>query len=107
MYKLDYLPTIVKLKQKHFQLHSSCMLFFISPLDCWFQRSEFNNTLLYQNEKGENSHKNIIPLLFTPLSPCKNHKKPEDDKKIQACERLILTQGFVFSFGVVAFKFLV
>ena len=62
-----------------------------------------HNTLLQQNEGGGNSHKNInIPLPFsqssvTPPPLCKNKKKPEVDKKIQACETLTLTKGFVFS----------
>ena len=41
------------------------MLFFISLLDCCFQRSEFTNNLLCQNEWGGNNHKNInITLQF-------------------------------------------
>ena len=72
------------------------MLLFISLLDCYFQRSEFNNTLLYQKEGGGNSHKNIRVLsLLPPL--CKNHKKPEVDRKIQAYKTLTLTKGFLFS----------
>ena len=43
----------------------SHMLFFISVLDCCFQRSEFTNNLLCQNEQGGNNHKNInITLQF-------------------------------------------
>ena len=37
----------------------------------------------------------IRVLSLHPL--CKNHKKPEVDKKIQACKTLILTEGFAFS----------
>ena len=75
-------------------LHFSCVLFFLSPLDCCFRRSEFNNTLLYQN-----SYPSPILLEFRHSSPplCKTHKKPEVDKKIQACETLALTEGSVFS----------
>ena len=78
------------------------MLFFISPLYCSFRRSKFNSTLLYHNE-GEAiatrtstslSHSLRVPSL---LPHCKNHKKPEIDKKIQAWETLTLTEGFVFS----------
>ena len=36
-------------------IHSSCMLFFLSPQYCCFQNSEFNNTLLYQNEGRGNT----------------------------------------------------
>ena len=35
-------------------IHSSCM-FFLSPQYSCFQISEFNNTLLYQNEGGRNT----------------------------------------------------
>ena len=36
------------------------MLFFLSPQYCCFRSSEFNNTLLYQNEgDSKHSHKNI------------------------------------------------
>ena len=78
------------------------MLFFISSLNCYFQRSEFNKTLLYQNKGGRKSHKNIsIPFTFNQSSVthplCKNHKKHGVDKKIQACETLTLTEGFVSS----------
>ena len=47
----------------------------------------------------EHQHPCPIPLEFHHSSPplCKNHKKPEVDKKIQACETLTLTEGFVFS----------
>ena len=46
-------------------------------------------------------HQDSCPILleFRHSSPplCKNHKKPEVDKKIQVCETLILTESFVFS----------
>ena len=46
-------------------------------------------------------HQHPCPILieFHHSSPplCKNHKKPEVDKKIQASETLTLTEGFVFS----------
>ena len=49
----------------------------------------------------EHQHPCPILLEFRHSSPplCKNHKKPEVDKKIQACETLTftLTEGFVFS----------
>ena len=107
---------------------------FVSSLGSFFQRSEFNNTLLYQNERGGNtatrtstSLSHSIRVLSLLLSLCKNHKKPEVDKKIQACKTLTSTEGFVFSscrcskqsvsclltlnwsehFGGVAFKFAV
>ena len=37
----------------------------------------------------------VFPHSFPPL--CKNHKKPEFYKKIQACETLTLAESFVFS----------
>ena len=46
-------------------------------------------------------HQHPCPILlefchsFPPI--CKNHEKPEVDKKIQACETLTLTKSFVFS----------
>ena len=47
----------------------------------------------------EHEHPCPILLQFSHSSPpiCKNHKKPEIDKKIQACETLKLTKSFVFS----------
>ena len=37
-------------------------------------------------------------LLVTPPPPlCKSHKKPEVDKKIQACGTLTLTESFAIS----------
>ena len=45
----------IKLQRKYFQFHSSCMLFFLVPQYCCFQNSEFNNTLLYQNEGRGNT----------------------------------------------------
>ena len=62
---------------------------FISSLGSFFQQSEFNNTLLYQNERGGNtatrtstSLSHSIRVLSLLLSLCKNHKKPEVNKKI-------------------------
>ena len=46
----------------------------------------------------EHQHPCAILLEFRHSSPlCKNHKKTEVDKKIQACETLTLTESFVFS----------
>ena len=47
----------------------------------------------------EHQHPCPILLEFRHSSPpqCKNHKKPEIDKKIQKCETLTLTESFVFS----------
>ena len=47
----------------------------------------------------ERQHPCPILIEFRHSSPplCKNHKKPEVDKKIQACETLTLTESFVFS----------
>ena len=47
----------------------------------------------------EHQHPCPILLQFRHSSPllCKNHKKPEVDKKIQACETVGLTDSFVFS----------
>ena len=47
----------------------------------------------------QHQHPCHILLEFRHSSPplCKNHKKPEIDKKIQACETSTLTEGFVFS----------
>ena len=78
------------------------MLFLISPLDCRFRRSEFNNSLLYQNEGGGNTAKLTSTSLphssFLPSPPLyKNDKKPVVDKKSQACETLILSEGFIYS----------
>ena len=90
---------------KTFKFHFSCLFFFfISPRDCRFRSSKLNNTFLYQNEGGGNSHKNInIPFPFKEssvtlvLPAFKNRKNPEVDKKIQVCKTLTLTKGFVFS----------
>ena len=57
-----------------------CMLFFLSPQYCCFRSSEFNNTLLYQNEGGrgeeekerKHSHKSINVPVFQTCS--KNYK---------------------------------
>ena len=64
--------------------------FFISPLDCWFRRSELSNSLLYPIEGVGNTatRTSTSPphsALFRHSSPplCKNHQKP---KKIQTCE---------------------
>ena len=80
------------------------MLFFISPADCCFRKSEFNTTLLYQNEGEETQpqeHQHSCPILlqFRHSFPtlCKNHIKGEVDKKIQAWETLKFTKGFVFA----------
>ena len=47
----------------------------------------------------EHQHPCHILPEFCHSSPplCKNHKKPEVDKKIQACKTLALTESFVFS----------
>ena len=47
----------------------------------------------------EHQHRCPILLEFRHSSPpiCTNHKKPEVDKKIRACEILTLTMSFVFS----------
>ena len=47
----------------------------------------------------ELQHPCLILLDFHHSSPplCKNHKQPEVDKKIQACETLTLSENFVFS----------
>ena len=92
MYKIDYLP------KQSFLIY----VIFISILDCCFRWLEFNNTLLYQNEGGgeqPQEHQHPCPILLTFCPPlCKNQKKPEVDKKSQACEEtLTLTKGFVFS----------
>ena len=46
-------------------------------------------------------HQHLCPILleFYHSSPplCENHKKSEVDKKMQACEKLTLTESFVFS----------
>ena len=46
----------------------------------------------------EHQHPRPILLEFRHPSPplCKNHKKPEVDKKLQTCEILTLTESFVF-----------
>ena len=43
-----------KLHNSNGNNYSSCMLFFLSPQHCCFS-SEFNNTLLYQNEGAVNT----------------------------------------------------
>ena len=80
------------------------MLIFIPSLDSCCQRSEFNNTLLYQSKGKETQpqeHQYPCPILLEfchfSLPLCKNHKKSEVYQKIQACETLTLTKGFVFS----------
>ena len=54
-----------------------------------------------RGRKQPQEHQNPSPILleFRHSSPplCKNHKNPEVGKKIQACETLTLTEGFVFS----------
>ena len=47
----------------------------------------------------EHQHPCPIPLEVRHSSPlfCKNHKKSEVDKKIQACETVTRTESFVFS----------
>ena len=46
-------------------------------------------------------HQHPCPILLefhhSSLPLCKNHKKLEVDKKIQACEAVTLTENFVFS----------
>ena len=98
------------------------MLFFISPLDCCFWRLEFNNTRTSTSLSYSIRGPSLLPS--PPLY--KNHKKTEVDKKIQACQTLVLTKRFVFSscrcwqqsvshlltgqntlFGGAAFKFVV
>ena len=109
------------------------MLLFISRLDCRFRRSDLNNTHLYKNEVGENtatgtsaSLSHSVRALSSSPSLSKKLTKSGVDKKIQACETLTLTEGFLFSsyrclkqsvsrlltgqntfFGGVAFKYLV
>ena len=53
--------------------------------------SEFNNT------RRSTSLSYLLELRHSSSSLCKNHKKPEVDKKIQACETFTLTESFVFS----------
>ena len=79
------------------------VIFHISP-GLLLNRSEFNNTLLCQNEGVGIATRtltslSLILLEFRHSSPplCKNNKKLDVDKKIQACETLTLTKGFVFS----------
>ena len=52
-----------------------------------------------RKQPQEHQHPYSILLWFRHSSPpiCKNHKKPEVDNNIQACETLTLTEGFVFS----------
>ena len=67
------------------------MLFFISPLDCCSEGQSLTTQ----------EHQHPCPILlefhnsYPPL--CKNHKKPEVDRKIQTCETLTMTESFVFS----------
>ena len=52
-----------------------------------------------QNLTTQETHTCPILLESRPSSPpiCKNHKKPEVDKKIQACETITLSKSFIFS----------
>ena len=61
------------------------MLFFKSPLDCFSQRSELNNT---RTSTYLPHSIRVLSLLSSPPL-FKNHKNPEVDKKIQACETYI------------------
>ena len=76
------------------------MLFFISPLDCcfWSLTTLFSTKMRGEEIATRTSTSSPILLEFRHFSPpfCKNHKKPEVDKKIQACETLTSTEGFVF-----------
>ena len=67
------------------------MLFFMSPLGCCIQRSEFNNTRVSTSLSYSVRVRDSSPPL------CKNHKKPEVAKKTQACETITLTKSFAFS----------
>ena len=77
------------------------MLFFISPLDCcfWSLTTLFSTKMRGEEIATRTSTSSPILLEFRHFSPpfCKNHKKPEVDKKIRACETLTLTEGLVFS----------
>ena len=77
--------------------------FFISPLDCFFQRSEFDNTILYQNEGQRNSHKNInIPLSFyqssitLPLPSVKTIKNLRSIRKFKHVRQLYGPRAMYF-----------
>ena len=67
------------------------IIFHISP---WIPASEGRSFTTQE-------HQNPCPILleFRHSSPplCKNDKKPEVDKKIQACDTLTLTESFVVS----------
>ena len=80
-------------------------VFYFSYLP-WIPASEGRSltTLFSTKMRGEEiatrtSTSSPILLDFRHFSPpfCKNHKKAEVDKKIQACETLTLTEGLVFS----------
>ena len=104
-------------------------VFFTSPLDCCFQRSGFNNTLLYQNE-GRGiairtltflSHSIRVPsLLPSPLPSIKTIKNLRSIKKFKHARHLHRLRALYFSgadaqnsqcsgqntlFGVAAMKF--
>ena len=51
-----------------------------------------------ETQSQEHQHPCLMLLEFRHSSPplCINHKKPDVDKKIQICETLTLTKGFVF-----------
>ena len=70
----------------------------------WVAASEVWNltTLFFTKMKDEEiatRASSFSHSVRVPSSPrlCKNHKKPQVDKKIQACETLTLTEGFGFS----------
>ena len=81
-----------------------CVCYFSYLL--WIAASEGRSLtkLIPTKMRGEgNSHKTSASLLHSIRVPsllphlCKHHKKPEVEKKIQACETLTLTEGFVSS----------
>ena len=67
----------------------------------WIAASESRSLTTLFSTKMKREEIAITPILLefrhssAPLR--KNHKKPEVDKKIQACEALTLIKGFVFS----------
>ena len=78
---------------------NTCMLFFISHLDCCFRRSQFKNTLLHQSEGVGNSHKNINILPFysssvTPPPPSvKTTKNLRSIRKLKHARYLYFPRG--------------
>ena len=82
--------------------HSSYMLFsylsWTAASDGWSLTTLFSTKMRGGGEQPQ-EHQHPCPILLTFCPPlCKNQKKPEVDKKSQACEEtLTLTKGFVFS----------